>query len=203
MYVTLFYILLFVFLLCFNFICNSLAQVNQVILAKKRRLSQTDSGKSRKPVTQAMVVTMPATGSESRQEVVVNGDNDHTPTEVANDDLLQTKDDAFYSRPPSVGSTNSSGTEITSPQEPDQPSCSGNNMYAKYCIARMFGGVNVWRISELKEIAEIKFGEWVDFGHKDTIYKLKLGWLKFGESQTTRQICQTLPLPCIPTIRKG
>ena len=27
----------------------------------------------------------------------------------------------------------------------------------------MFGGVNVWRITELKEI---KFGEWIDFGHK-------------------------------------
>ena len=30
----------------------------------------------------------------------------------------------------------------------------------------MFGGVNVWRITELKVIGEIKFGEWIDFGHK-------------------------------------
>ena len=30
----------------------------------------------------------------------------------------------------------------------------------------MFGGVNVWRIAELKVIGEIKFGEWMDFGHK-------------------------------------
>jgi len=39
----------------------------------------------------------------------------------------------------------------------------------------MFGGVNVWRIAELKIIGEIKFGEWVNFGHKDTIYQLKFG----------------------------
>ena len=61
----------------------------------------------------------------------------------------------------------------------------------------MFGGVNVWRIAELKVIGKIKFGEWIDFGHKDTIYKLKFGWLKFGKPQTTRQICQTFPLPVI------
>ena len=30
-----------------------------------------------------------------------------------------------------------------------------------YRIAGMFGGVNVWRIAELKVI-----GEWIDFGHK-------------------------------------
>ena len=30
----------------------------------------------------------------------------------------------------------------------------------------MFGGVNVWRIAELKAIGKIKFGEWIDFGHK-------------------------------------
>ena len=30
----------------------------------------------------------------------------------------------------------------------------------------MFGGVNVWRITELKVIVEIKFGEGIDFGHK-------------------------------------
>ena len=127
----------FTFSICYKFsylyfnLNNSLIQVNQVILAKKRRLSQTDSGKLRKPATQAMVVTTPTTGSDSRQEVVVNGDDGHTPTEVANDDSSQTKDDAFYSRPPSVGSSNSTSTEITSPLESEQPSCSGNNMYAK------------------------------------------------------------------------
>ena len=52
---------------------------------------------------------------------------------------------------------------------------------------------------ELKVIGEIKFGEWIDFGHKDTIYQLKFGWLKFGESRTTRKFaklsrCQTFLL---------
>ena len=62
----------------------------------------------------------------------------------------------------------------------------------------MFGGNNVWRIVESKVIGEIKFGEWIDFGHKDTIYQLKFGWLKFGESWKTRQ---TFPPPNIPAIR--
>ena len=35
-----------------------------------------------------------------------------------------------------------------------------------YRIAGMFGGVDVWRITNLKVIGEIKFGEWIDFGHK-------------------------------------
>jgi len=60
-----------------------------------------------------------------------------------------------------------------------------------YCIAGMFDGFNVWRIAELKVIGKIKCGEWIEFGHENTIYKLKFGWLKFGKSQTTRQICQT------------
>ena len=59
-------------------------------------------------------------------------------------------------------------------------------------------GISVWRIVELK----IKFGEWIDFGHKNTIYQLKFGWLKFGESQTTRQIRQTFPLYCDGIARK-
>ena len=45
----------------------------------------------------------------------------------------------------------------------------------------MFGGVNFWRIAEFKEIGEIKFGELIDFSHRDAIYKLNFGWLKFGE----------------------
>ena len=54
---------------------------------------------------------------------------------------------------------------------------------------------------ELKVISKIKFGEWIDLGHKDTIYQLKFGWLKFDESQTTCQIRQTFPPPNIPAIR--
>ena len=65
----------------------------------------------------------------------------------------------------------------------------------------MFGGVSVWQIAKLKIIGKIKFGEWIDFGHKDTIYQLKFGWLKFGKSRTTHQIHQIfLPLN-IPAIR--
>ena len=45
----------------------------------------------------------------------------------------------------------------------------------------MFGWVNVWQIAELKEIGEIKFGELIDFSHRDAIYKLNFGLLKFGE----------------------
>ena len=64
-----------------------------------------------------------------------------------------------------------------------------------YCLAGMFGRVNVWRIAELKVIGKIRFGEWIDFGHKDAIYMLKFDWFKFGESWMTRQIHQTFPLP--------
>ena len=59
----------------------------------------------------------------------------------------------------------------------------------------MFGRVNVWRIAKLKITGEVKFGEWIDFGYKDTIYGLKFGWLKFGKAQAIRQIHQTFPLP--------
>ena len=64
----------------------------------------------------------------------------------------------------------------------------------------MFGGVNVWQIAELKEIGKIKFGELIDFSHKDAIYKLNFGWLKFGKSRTTRQIRQTFLLYSVRTI---
>ena len=70
-----------------------------------------------------------------------------------------------------------------------------------YHIAGMFGGVNVWRVAEVKEIGEIKFGELIDFIHKDAIYMLNFGWLKFGEPRMTRQIRQTFPPPNIPAIR--
>ena len=48
--------------------------------------------------------------------------------------------------------------------------CVENN----YRIAGMFGGVNLWQIAELKVTGEIKFGEWIDFDHKDTITSLNL-----------------------------
>ena len=60
----------------------------------------------------------------------------------------------------------------------------------------MFGRVNVWRIAELKEI-----GGLIDFIHKDAIYMLNFGWLKFGEPRITRQIRQTFPQPNISAIR--
>ena len=41
----------------------------------------------------------------------------------------------------------------------------------------MFGGVNVWRIAEVKEI---KIGELIDFIHRDAIYMLNFGWLKLA-----------------------
>ena len=64
----------------------------------------------------------------------------------------------------------------------------------------MFGGVNVWQIAKLKEFGKITFGELIDFSHKDAIYKLNFGWLKFGESRTIHQIRQTFPPPDIPAI---
>ena len=62
----------------------------------------------------------------------------------------------------------------------------------------MFSGVNVWQIAESKIIGEIKFGEWIEFGHKNTIYTLKFD---FGKPSMTRQICQTFPLPNISAIQ--
>ena len=41
----------------------------------------------------------------------------------------------------------------------------------------MLGGVNVWRIAEFKEIGKIKFGELIDFIHKDAIYVYGKFWL--------------------------
>jgi len=52
----------------------------------------------------------------------------------------------------------------------------------------MFCRVNAWQIAKLKVIGEIRFGEWIDFAHKDTIYKLKFGFLKI------RMTRQTFPL---------
>ena len=36
----------------------------------------------------------------------------------------------------------------------------------------MFGRVNVWRIAELKVVGKKNLGEWIDFGYKETTYKL-------------------------------
>ena len=47
----------------------------------------------------------------------------------------------------------------------------------------------------------MKFSKWIDFGHKDTIYQLKFGQFKFGESRTTYQIRQTFLPPNIPAIQ--
>jgi len=44
-----------------------------------------------------------------------------------------------------------------------------------------FGRIEVWQIAELKKVGQKRFGKWIDFGHKDTNYELKFGWLKFGK----------------------
>ena len=55
--------------------------------------------------------------------------------------------------------------------------------------------VNIWQITKLKEIGKIEFGELIDFIHKDAVYKLNFGWLKFGDQQLTKlSHRQTLPL---------
>ena len=62
----------------------------------------------------------------------------------------------------------------------------------------MLGKVNAWRITKLKvHIWQKMFNIRIDFSHKDTIYKLKFGWLKFSEAWRIRQ---TFPLPNIPAI---
>ena len=56
-------------------------------------------------------------------------------------------------------------------------------------IAGMFGGVIVWQITELKVAGEKMFAEWINFGHKDTIYELEFGRLEFGKSWMIHQTC--------------
>ena len=46
----------------------------------------------------------------------------------------------------------------------------------------MFGGLTVWQIAEVKEIGEIKFGESIDFVHKDAIYMLVKVWQTLNNS---------------------
>jgi len=62
----------------------------------------------------------------------------------------------------------------------------------------MFGGVNVWRITEVKEIGEIKFGKLIDFFHRDAIYMLVKVWQTTDGSPNSPQ---TFPPPNIPAIR--
>lgn len=91
------------------------SKVNQVILAKKRRLSQTDTGKSRKPTVQAAVATTPVTTSDSRQEIVFNGNGIHVPTDDTLEDSSRVVDCASNTRSPPVNNT--IAAEVTSPQE--------------------------------------------------------------------------------------
>ena len=60
----------------------------------------------------------------------------------------------------------------------------------------MFGMVNIWRITKLKEIAKVEFGELIDFIRKDAVNKLNFDWLKFGEQQQFAKLSrhQTFPL---------
>ena len=55
---------------------------------------------------------------------------------------------------------------------------------AYYRLAGMFCLVNVWQIAELKVVGEKKFGKWIDFSHKDTIYKLNFGWSSLTNHQS-------------------
>ena len=58
----------------------------------------------------------------------------------------------------------------------------------------MFGGVNVWRIAEVKEIGEIQFGKLIDFIHKDAAkFWLVKVWRTSDDSPT-------FPPPNIPAI---
>ena len=61
-----------------------------------------------------------------------------------------------------------------------------------YRIAGMFGRVNVRQTTKLKVAGKKTFGEWINFGQKETDDELKFGWSKFGEPQTIRQICRKL-----------
>lgn len=90
-----------------------------MILAKKRRLSQTDSSKSRKQsIPQA--ATTPVAVSDTRQRVVVNGDNLHASTT----EEPSQREDNTSNVPPSIINSND-----TSPHEAQQPaaSCSGTD----------------------------------------------------------------------------
>ena len=68
-----------------------------------------------------------------------------------------------------------------------------------HSITKIFGTINVWRIAKLKVAGKKKFGEWMDFVHKDTNHKLKLGWFKLADHGCFTKfakfsLCQTIPL---------
>jgi len=99
-----------------------------VILDKKRRLSQTDSGKSRKPTSQPAAAVTAVVMPDSKQEIVVNGDIPHTPVDITMEDSSHAKDDVSNAKPQSfVLHTNNMVEEDTSPPESQHPaaSCSG------------------------------------------------------------------------------
>lgn len=100
--------------------------MNQVILAKKRRLSQTDIGKSRKPTAQAPAVASvtptPVMVSDARQDVVVNGDDGQVHMDLTTKEPSQPQDDASHTKHPAVA--NETAKEVTSPQETHQPTAS-------------------------------------------------------------------------------
>ena len=74
------------------------------------------------------------------------------------------------------------------------------NRYMNYRVAGMIGRINVKRTTKLKVAGKKTFGEWINFGQKETNDELKFGWFKFGKPQTIWQIRQTIPLPNIPAI---
>ena len=53
-----------------------------------------------------------------------------------------------------------------------------------------FAGLMFGKLPNSKWLAK-KLSEWIGFGHKDTITKLKIDWLKFGKERNIRQIHQT------------
>ena len=62
-------------------------------------------------------------------------------------------------------------------------------MIKENCKVGMFGEVNDWQITELQVVDENKLDEWIDFGHKETIYRLKFGKDKFSKSRIIHKIC--------------
>ena len=71
--------------------------------------------------------------------------------------------------------------------QPPQLMWAIQNAIKRECLMGLTFGKLVNKISGQKDIC-------IDFGHKDTKYKLKLGRLKFGESQMICQIHKTFPL---------
>lgn len=97
-----------------------------MILAKKRRLSQTDTGKARKPTAQPAAIVTPMMTSGSKQDAaVVNGNDVHRPLDIAmhTEESIQAKGISNSKSSPGAD-TNSRVREVTSPQE-STSSCPG------------------------------------------------------------------------------